>query len=86
MTYEDKKGNIVGHIKAIGWHYLRTGDGFFLDCITLFPYELAVLPVQNKQFRTALILYMRLPHLARIIRVRWMFTIQQRNLNQKYKA
>ena len=70
-------------IKCIMIHNLTTWDGFIMDCITLFPYELVVLPIQDSRLRTALVLYMRVPHLARVIRVKWMFDNQQKYLNQR---
>ena len=73
----------MGDVKTIVLHYLKAFDGFLLDCLSLFPYELLVLPIPDGRLRVAMVLYMRLPHLTRIVRVKWMFDQQLRYLNQK---
>lgn len=83
LTYEDLDGNTVRKSRDIVLHYLTGYDGFLLDCITLFPFELCALPISDPNLRTTTFLYLRVPHLARIIRVRLMFNIQQKHLNQK---
>lgn len=83
LTYEDLDGKTVRKPKEIVFHYLTGYNGFFLDCITLFPFELFALPISDPELRTNTFLYLRIPHLARIIRVRLMFNVQQKHLNQK---
>lgn len=73
----------MGDIKTIILHYLRSFDGFLLDLVSLFPYELLVLPIRDSRLRVAVVLYMRLPHLTRVVRVKWMFDAQLKYLNQK---
>lgn len=69
--------------KRIIKHNFKVCDGFVMDCVTLFPYELLVLPIRDSRLRVAMVLYMRLPHLARVVRVKWMFDRQQKSLHQK---
>lgn len=83
LTYEDHHGNTVSDIKTIVLHYLKSIGGFPLDVVSLFPYELLVLPIRDSRLRVAMVLYMRLPHLTRIVRVKWMFDAQLKYLNQK---
>lgn len=64
-------------------HNLKVQDGFIMDCITVFPYELLVLPIKDRGLRIAMVLYMRVPHLARILRVKWMIDKEQKCLHQK---
>lgn len=54
-----------------------------MDCVTLFPYELLVMPISDSSLRVAMVLYMRLPHLIRVIRVKWMFDREQKCLHQR---
>ena len=83
LTYVDDHGNLITNMKKIVMHNLTARNGFIMDCITLFPYELLVMPISDPHLRVAMVLYMRVPHLARVIRVKWMFDKLQRRLHQQ---
>ena len=83
LAYTDAQGRLVTDFKSIVVHYLKDPAGFLLDFATLFPYELIGAPIQDQQKRTAAVLYLRLPHVCRVIRIQWFFSEEEKRLNQK---
>ena len=84
LAYTDAQGSVVTDFKSIVLHYLKDPAGFFLDFVSLFPYELIGAPIQDTQKRTAALLYLRLPHIFRVVRIQWFFSEEEKRLNQKY--
>ncbi len=83
LAYEDTHSHTVSDIKSIAFHYLKTPAGFLLDLVTILPYELIGVFVPTPSTRTAVILYLRLPHTLRVIRTRWFFSAEEKKLNQR---
>lgn len=83
LAYKDAQGTVVTDFKSIVLHYLKDPSGFLLDSITMFPYELIGAPIQDEAKRTAAVLYLRLPHVIRGIRIQWFFSEEEKRLNQK---
>ena len=54
-----------------------------LDFIGLFPCELIALPIPDPATRTAALLYLRLPHVIRVIRIQGFFSVEEKRLNQR---
>ena len=84
LAYKDAQGSVVTDFKSIVLHYLKDPSGFLLDSLTMFPYELLGAPIQDEAKRTAAVLYLRLPHVIRVIRIQWFFSEEEKRLNQKY--
>ena len=84
LAYEDEQGRVVTEFKAIALHYLKDPTGFALDVAAVFPYELIGACIPQNNIRTAAVLYLRLPHVIRVIRIQWFFSTEEKRLNQKY--
>ena len=84
MGYEDAKGRIVSDFKSVALHYLKTPSGFSLDIIAALPYEIIALPIPTQSTRQAVLLYIRIFHVIRVIRIRDFFSVEEKRLNQKY--
>lgn len=82
-TYEDKHDNIVKDLRHIALHYVLNRKGFMLDFIALLPYEFLALLVSDRSLHGSLALYLRLPHLVRVLRVSWVLTAEQKKLNRR---
>ncbi len=83
LAYEDPQGRAETNFRAIALHYLRTKSGFPLDLAALLPYEIIGLPIPDAGARTAAVLYLRLPHIIRVVRIQWFFSVEEKRLNQK---
>jgi len=73
----------VTNFKSIALHYLKNPTGFALDFAALFPYELIALPISDSKIRTATLLYLRIPHVMRVIRIQGFFSVEEKRLNQR---
>lgn len=83
ITYEDKDGNVVKDLRHIAIHYATNRKGFVIDCIALLPYEILAHFVPDGSLRKSLQLYLKLPHLVRVVRISWLFSEEQKKLNQR---
>ena len=83
LAYKDAQGCVVTDFKSIALHYLKDPFGFLLDFASTFPYELIGAPIKDQSQRTAALLYLRLPHIIRVIRIQWFFSEEEKRLNQK---
>lgn len=83
IGYFDDKGVIVSDSKSIALHYLKQPLGFPLDFIAILPYELIPSLITDPNTRLAAVLYIRVIHTIRIIRVRDFFNIEEKRLNQQ---
>lgn len=83
LAYEDSQGRIVTNFQSIAVHYLKDKSGFLLDLLALLPYEIIGLPIPDPQIREATVLYLRLPHIIRVVRIQWFFSVEEKRLNQK---
>ena len=66
-------------------HYLADRKGFVVDFIALLPYEILAFLVPDASLKKSLQLYLKLPHLVRVIRINWLFAAEQKKLNQRYE-
>ncbi len=83
LAYEDSNGRIVTNFRSIALHYLKDRSGFPLDLAALLPYELIALSILDSGARQAAVLYLRLPHIIRVVRIQWFFSVEEKRLNQK---
>ena len=83
MGYLDAKGRVVSDFKSIALHYLKKPLGFPLDLIAALPLEIIALPIPHAHTRTAVLLYCRIIHAIRIVRIKEFFTVEEKRLNQK---
>ena len=83
MGYEDAKGRIVSDFKSVALHYLKTPSAFPLDLIAILPFEIIGLPIPDSAISKAVILYFRVLHIIRVVRIRDFFTVEEKRLNQK---
>ena len=84
LSYMDANGREVTNIRLVALHYFKDPYGFIFDFVAIFPYELFGAPIQDQAKRAAAVLYLRLPHVIRAIRIRWWFSDEEKRLNQKY--
>lgn len=83
MGYLNSQGQLVADFKSSALHYLKKPLGFPLDLIAILPVELIPLPIPNKHTRTAVLLYLRIIHSIRVIRIKDFFAFEEKRLNQK---
>ena len=83
LSYKDPQGRTVTDFKSIALHYLKNPTGFPLDFAAVFPYELIALTVPQPDIRTAVVLYLRLPHVLRAVRIQGFFSTEEKRLNQR---
>ena len=83
IGYLDSKGQLVADNKSSALHYLKKPLGFPLDLIAALPVEIIPLPIPHKHTRLAILLYIRVIHCIRVIRIKDFFVIEEKRLNQK---
>ena len=84
IAYEDSKGHIVSDFKSVALHYLKTPSGFALDTIFMIPIELTALIIPDVNTRNSVLQYLRIIHVSRIVRIRQLFKIEEKKLNQQW--
>ena len=57
--------------------------GFPLDLVAILPYEIIAAPIPDGDVRRAVSLYLRLIHVARVVRIQEFFHKEEKKLNQK---
>ncbi len=84
ISYKDSNSNTVSDLKSIALRYLKDPRGFLLDLAALLPYELIGVFIPDPSTRLVAVLYLRIPHIMRVIRVQWLFSAEEKKLNQRY--
>lgn len=57
--------------------------GFMFDLVAILPYEILAAPVPDAHIRTSVVLYLRLPHVIRGVRIQSFISEEEKRLNQK---
>ena len=83
LTYKDSNGQTVRDNKAIVLHYVKDPLGFALDLLAVLPFEILASPVPDMHTRTAAMLYLRIPHVIRGVRIQSFISEEEKRLNQK---
>ena len=83
LTYKDNNGETVTDLKSIVLHYVKDPMGFTFDLVAVFPYEILAAPVPDVATRTSAVLYLRLPHVIRGVRIQSFMSEEEKRLNQK---
>ena len=83
LTYKDSNGETVTDLKAIVLHYMKDPMGFTFDLVSVFPYEILAAPVPDAAARASAVLYLRLPHVIRGVRIQSFMSEEEKRLNQK---
>ena len=84
LTYKDKNGQTVTDIKSIVLHYVKDPMGFTFDLVAILPYEILAAPIPDASIRTSAVLYLRLPHVIRGVRIQFFLSEEEKKLNQRY--
>ena len=83
LTYKDSNGQTVRDLKSIVVHYIKDPMGFLFDLVAILPYEILAAPVPDSHIRTSVVLYLRLPHVIRGVRIQSFISEEEKRLNQK---
>ena len=83
LTYKDSNGQTVTDLKSIVLHYIKDPMGFTFDLVAVFPYEILAAAVPDAAVRTSAVLYLRLPHVIRGVRIQSFMSEEEKKLNQK---
>lgn len=83
IAYYDEYGNLIEDLALVRKHYFRKPSGFFLDFLSVIPFELFALATP-KQIQMEVFSYIRLIHLLRIIHVKRFFNDRSQELTEKY--
>ena len=83
IGYKDRKGRIVSDFKSVALHYLKAPLGFTVDVITILPVEVFALAITDPGTRTTVLLYSRVLHVGRIVRIWGFFVAEEKKLNQQ---
>ena len=70
-------------LKSIVLHYIKDPIGFTFDLVAVFPYEILAAAVPDAAVRTSAVLYLRLPHVIRGVRIQSFMSEEEKKLNQK---
>ena len=64
-------------------HYLKDPMGFTIDLLAVLPYEILAAPIPDASVRTSAVLYLRLPHVLRGVRIQSFISEEEKRLNQR---
>jgi hypothetical protein len=83
IAYYDEYGNLIEDLTLVRKHYFRNPSGFFLDFLSVIPFEAFALAAP-KHVQMEVFSYIHLIHLVRIIHVKRFFNDRSQELTEKY--